>query len=1100
MSIKAIKLRGFKTFAENIEIRLSHRLTAVVGPNGSGKSNLVDAIRWGIGEHSQKLLRISAPQDVIFAGLGDRKPLSLAEVSILLDNRGHKYPKDEEEIAIVRRAYRDGENEYVINGEKTRLKDIEDLFRGLGLGRQTYSVVGQGEVEQVISATPAERLKTMEELAGVDLMRATKRSVEGKIENARHSMEKIQAHISESQFQHERLAAQAEVLDRYQNLTEKLEHMKLQLHLINRAQVLDEMDALYSRSKMLETKRSEAQRELEQLEGAQDFSDELEELEKRRAETLSQREQAIMLSSRSQAQLEHIRTKHAETIELLQKGNIELETILRRSESLVLLISDLESKAEKKRAEFELKSKALEEIEAKRPEGQDMGKERQKHQATLDNAKRQADDARNRLSETQSKITVLLERIRAGSARVRELQDLQDEPPQALPGVQSSLDTVLQKKAGVVGKLAALKEESSELAALATVKAEIKALEKEGERFQKDLASLSFLPSKLGCMVLSNALDLSGLTRKDGSFVKSQLDWIVADEGNACDIASMLPKGADAFIILGTPSFEFVDNIGEAIGSKARLKLTKDGFIMIDGAIMTVRERVSEAQIQGHLEENQRLIKDGLAKAAELEARAQDLEKKEASQNRALASLQAQELELSKQIASDKARAVEHKNRQSQRAEDIGRLTEIIEGLKQTLKAAEAEQAGLNERLKECVESMRQAGAKLSEFDAGRLKAQEDQVDFERSLSQAKEEKTRAKLEFDDATRSANLAKIELENGKDRAAKLEVANQQNTQTIKELEQSVIDGERESNTAKMTILRTDKQEKEISERKRQINEELGNRANQVKNVRGRLTRYGADLHQLELQLVEQKVKSDELATRIAEAGGDTTDRIETHDVEGLKADVSDTTRRLAEYGAVNMAAKEESKTAKERLDFLSGQLNDLAQTEANLRSALSEVEVRIKQTFEEVYRSVETNFRTLAGVLFEGAGGNLRRLMDEKGETVGVEVEFLLPGRRLKGLHALSGGEKTLAALALLFAFFKTKSSPFCVLDEVDAALDDSNIERFTRLLKSEAEDTQFVVITHNKETMRWCDALYGITLDGSGTSRVVSVRLDDTEN
>ncbi|HOR47522.1 MAG TPA: AAA family ATPase, partial [Caldisericia bacterium] len=191
---------------------------------------------------------------------------------------------------------------------------------------------------------------------------------------------------------------------------------------------------------------------------------------------------------------------------------------------------------------------------------------------------------------------------------------------------------------------------------------------------------------------------------------------------------------------------------------------------------------------------------------------------------------------------------------------------------------------------------------------------------------------------------------------------------------------------------------------------------------------------------------------------------------------------------------------EAVKAKERLDFLNGQLSDLAHTEANLRSSLSEVETRIKKTFEETYRSVESHFRTLADVLFAGAIGNLRRITGENGQTEGIEVEFILPGRKLKTLHALSGGEKTLAALALLFAFFKTKSSPFCVLDEVDAALDDSNIERFTRLLRNEAEQTQFVVITHNKETMRWCDALYGITLDTTGTSRVVSVKLDGVEN
>ncbi|MCK5744080.1 MAG: AAA family ATPase, partial [Caldisericia bacterium] len=272
-----------------------------------------------------------------------------------------------------------------------------------------------------------------------------------------------------------------------------------------------------------------------------------------------------------------------------------------------------------------------------------------------------------------------------------------------------------------------------------------------------------------------------------------------------------------------------------------------------------------------------------------------------------------------------------------------------------------------------------------------------------------------------------------------------------------------------------------------------------RENKIKTVRSRLGRYSSEKHKIELQQVELRTKRDRQVSDISEMGGSPDGYIEDTDVDAMRVELSDKSRQLAEYGAVNMRAVEEAETARERLNFIEGQLNDLAQTDANLRASLGELETRIRENFERVYQTIEKEFRRLADVLFPGAVGNLKRIRDENTETIGVQVEFMLPGRRMKNLHGLSGGEKTLGALALLFAFFRTKSSPFCVLDEVDAALDDNNVERFTKLLRTEAKDTQFVVITHNKETMRWCDTLYGITLDSSGTSMVVGVKLDEKD-
>lgn len=1101
MSLQSIKIKGFKTFAESVEIRLSHRLTAVVGPNGSGKSNLVDAIRWGIGERSNRLLRVANPVDVIFAGLAERRPLSMAEVAITLDNRQKKYPNDDELISIIRRTFRDGESVYEINGESMRLKDIEDIFRGTGLGKQTYSVVGQGEVEQVIQTTPGDRLKVMEELAGVDVLRGTKRGVENKLDQARNSMEKIAAHISESEANYERLAIQAEVLEKYQYLSDRLTHLKHQLHLISLAKIVNELDDLSIKKNMLDSKRKESQAEMDETEASDDSSKELEELESQRIAASAKREEALVIQSKTEANLEHSRTKLAETSQKLQSSKVEIESAERREPGIAAKIDSQTAEIEEKKSILAQKEEALKNVESEKPEASNMTQERQKLVGALDAARRAADDARAKVSDIQSRMTVTNERIRAASQRLRELEDQQEEVLLDAKPLERELDAIQSSRIKSEAKLSTIDEEQKSVdTELVSVRTEVRELERELERQKRLLEGVVFKPLALKKPVYWNNLDISVFSAEDQRLIRSQLEWIMANSSELAPLSKQIPAESDAIILLDNPSFALFDTIESALSGNEDVRLCKDGWILLDGRFaLTQSDKLSESEIASRIDElssNLELVK---SKLALLDSRKEELAKRKEKANAELSDARRQELEKSKEISSIQAKNDATRKQGQGREAELGKLTEQLQSLQQTLTQFESEQSAHSEKLRESVEKVRQAGNSLSEFDAGRLKLQELQTEYERKASNAKEERTNAQRDLEESQRTLSVLEQELKNGRQRIQELEQIILDSETLIKNLESSIIEGERDLNTAKMTILRTEKIEKDIADRKQEIALLQEKRANAIKNARARLGRYANDLHQIELSIVELKVKKDDALTRIAELGRSPNDRIESTEIDEIKTEISVTTQKLAEYGAVNMTAKDESKSAKERLDFLNGQLHDLAQAEANLRSALNEVEQRIKNTFEEVYRSVESHFRRLADVLFPGAEGNLRRVRDEANETIGVEVEFNLPGRRLKGLHSLSGGEKTLAALALLFAFFKTKSSPFCVLDEVDAALDDSNVERFTRLLQSEAGDTQFVIITHNKETMRWCDALYGITLDASGTSRVVSVKLDESD-
>jgi chromosome segregation protein len=1097
MSIESIRIRGFKTFCDPVTITFSHRLTGVVGPNGSGKSNLVDAIRWGIGEHLPRLLRIGSPQDVIFAGLGERRPLSMAEVSILLDNQAGKYPVEGLKVEILRRIFRDGETEYLINGQRSRVRDVEDLFRGTGLGKQTYSVVGQGEVDQVLSATPAERLQVMEELAGVDVLRHTKRQVEGKLEKSHQSMREIDAHINEQERQYEHLAIQAEVLEKYRHIKERHEWAKTQLLLVQLGQLNNEMEITSSRQKMANMKLSEAQQELEKLEGEPEPTSNLVELDRDFEKAKTEREEALVILSRTGAQLEHMRSRKEQASEELGKLRIESETLQRRIPSAQKNTEVMRQDSEKLEQSVSDAKIELEKRESQRSDSNDDQQARRKLQAELDGAKRQADDARTRLTSVQSQITVCAERDRSTSQRLRDLAQLEFEPVPDTSGLESELEGVVSKKSELEADLNEINTIVANLESeLATCIAESKSLKTQLERQQNLLSGIKFQPSKTGLVTIPERIDLSRYSDSDRNLISTTLDWIVSDAGNVGEVLSAIPKGTDTAVVTGDFTVGVFDTVAQAIQSEGRINLTRDGYVVISGIVFLAHEKVTEASVRSAISKLESELEGLGVKAGSI---TESLNLKKADKGKIsseLENLRKREMELSNVIASTKAKSESARKQAEQKIAETEKLTQMSENLKQELARFEQDRERLSGELQTALETVRTKGAQLADFDNLRLKRQEENVQVERFISEARQNLLECQKTLEDWNRKVGEEEKSIQTSTARLKECSDLMESLENELRNLEQSIIESERSLNTAKMTIIRTERVEKEIASRKEEVMTLSEKRANTAKASRAKMTRFGQELHQMELELVEQRVKRENVIAQIVESGGSLDMPIESTDIEELRAEVSNTARMLAEYGSVNMSAKDDATSAQERLNFMKGQLEDIAQSEANLKSALAEVEIRIKNTFEELYRSVEQHFRRLADVLFPGAVGNLKRMYSETGETEGVEVEFMLPGRRVKGLHALSGGEKTLGALALLFAFFKTRSSPFCILDEVDAALDDNNIERFTRLLDTEAHETQFVIITHNKETMRNCDALYGITLDATGTSKVVSVKLD----
>jgi len=1099
VSIKAVTIKGFKTFANRTELKLSDRLTAVVGPNGSGKSNLVDAIRWGIGEKTTSLLRIGRPSEVIFAGLGDKKPLSAAEVTIELDNSAGVYPVDADMAIITRRIFRSGESEFEISGEKCRLKDIENLFRGTGLGKQTYSVVGQGEVDLVLAATPGERLTTMEELAGVDVMKATKRSVEAKIEKAQGAMAQIHASVSEQKHNYERLQVQAEILKKYEQIRERASHLRLQLLLIESRELSLGLESLSSKISMIKIKGNESQDELNLLEGNTNNATKLSELAKNRDVAQKEREGAIVVQTRVTSELEHMQEKSKEIEAELHNNLLNIESangkIVSRqtqTKNLMKAIADLEE-------DYKTSRGRLEEIENSSIGVGENKSERTKLQSILDKVKRETNQIRSELSSCESKLTIQRERYRQSTETLSKLesQEMKEAPslsdlPIKLADIIKQIDTNVSEVEDIRGNLDKLTVEQAQNSA------ETRTINSEISNLNKTLERLEFLPSSCGYPLLHEKVDLSKFSDEQKNLIQNQLDWIVVEKDKAFDLPNVVPEGVDTTIVVGDVDVEFCDSLGESLETSRSIAITKDGFITLKGKFISrAREKISESSIKSRIEELEKSLKDKTNSSLELQEKINRAKQEIEQKNQQTKDLRVHEHELSKNISSIEAQIIEVEKSEQKRQSDIKSQKENGEKLTSQIKELEGEFEELQNRLTVSIQASRDAGKNLSDFDEKSLQAHKERADFERKLAEAKANLNKKEIELRDAKKELEGSTTEIESLKEQINQTQERCKALEIEGKEIAGRIIEGERTLNTAKMTIMRTERIEKECQEGRENLESEEEERQKQIKTIGARISRYSKETHQIELEMMEKKTKKERVINDIIDFGGDPNAYIEDTDVESMKFELSNCTRQLAEYGAVNLTATDEARKAEERLNFLDGQLSDLGQTEANLRSSLQEVEARINESFESVYRSVEKEFRRLADVLFSGAEGNLKRIKDDDGTTIGVHVEFMLPGRRMRSLQSLSGGEKTLGALALLFAFFRTKSSPFCILDEVDAALDDANVERFTNLLRTEAKDTQFVVITHNKETMKWCDALYGITLDSSGTSKVVGVKLDE---
>ncbi|HEY3378157.1 MAG TPA: chromosome segregation protein SMC [Armatimonadota bacterium] len=1184
MYLKRLELYGFKTFADRTELEFGPGITAIVGPNGSGKSNISDAILWVLGEQAMKALRSSKSVDVIFNGSDARKALGLAEVHLTLDNSSGMLPTDFTEVTITRRIFRSGESEYLINRVPVRLRDVQDLFLDTGIGKQSYSIISQGEVDAVLSSRSEERRALFEEVAGINKYKHRKKEALRKLEQTRLNLLRVSDIISELESQLGPLADQSEKAKEYQVYNS--ERTDLQLSLLvtqyvglqsslarakeREAELHTELEGLRHTAQQNEVKEAALRAELSKLEeeleerrgvehrfanavqGAENALEllkqqehaarkERERLQQERADweqqsgqfdeeiTTAQAEQARLtaalaalaaevssadaaLQAASAAvnaisgRIQEKRSAYLDALDRVARVRNELarvESLLRTSEGRTARLAaeqaDVTQKLAERRAALTVAQQLIEERRLARE---------QVHAQRMD-----AQRARQAMAETQSGLrrdeARAREELASSRARQRTLQELEESLEGYFPGVRAVANAVgAGKLSGWYAPVSDLLEvpASLELAVEVALGANLQDIVTENEQAAR--AAVSFLkqqragratflpldlisPSQRASVstapgILGLAMDLVGFDAEYRKIAQHLLGRIIVAEDLDAALALAKADTARGWKSIVTLEGEVVTPArsitGGSQGRGSGLLKRKRELQELTGHVATLETQVSSWQrkAQEAAAELQRLDAEltSLAKASESAATAiAEAERTAATVQRDVSAQQERAVTLEKEAAWIAGEV------ETARAEEAKLLARL-----QTLEDEQAEaEAGIAEAEGALAGGQRERDAVTERYAKLRMQTTETRGEVQRHEATARRalelrDSLHARLTANAQAVETLATRIDAVAAQQQAAVAELVRMRDAYGRSSGELDAAKGQRAA------MLETIAANLEAQKAARLASEEC----------QGRLHR--ADLRstqvETELTFLETQFFEDYRLTPAQAVG-----RVAPVENRGVAvARLRELQALLDDMGTVNLGAIEEFERVRERLTFLTAQRHDLEEARESLSKVISEIDTTCTEKFLQAFAAISREFQDLFVRLFGGGKTELTLVEPENVLESGIDIHVVIPGKRNQNLVQLSGGERALTALALLFAMLRVKPSPFVVLDEIDAPLDEANVGRYTDVLRDFSQDTQFLTVTHNKGTMEASDVLYGVTMEKAGVSKIVSVRLSEAQH
>jgi chromosome segregation protein len=1182
--LKQLEVHGFKSFAEKIELNFADGINAVVGPNGSGKSNISDAIRWVLGEQSAKTLRGSKMEDIIFAGSDQKKALGFAEVSICIDNTDRKLSVDYTEINITRRMYRSGESEYYINKTSCRLKDIYELFMDTGIGRDGYSIIGQGRIDEILSNKSEDRRQVFEEAAGIVKFKSRKQEAERKLENTKQNITRVMDIIEEISTQLDPMKEQAEVAKRYRDILQELKGIEINLILGNidkfkarlqniikeaegiqsyieektnlKQQLEDKQKQLKTELTALEKNIEQLQQEAHQIESSMQQQEgeykvvqekkynienaftrlnqrkkELEQEHKKSAEAIAENSTHTELLQVQQQQLqESIDAKSRQFEEYYASISIketDLDNVQQQYISLINSQSEIKSKInssysfveniDKRNAQInqdiERLSEQLEEkktvfkaseegLEAARLNSEDCRNQLEQHKLNKQSLEKQAVQLEHDISSVKSSKD-------STASRLKVLEDMEKDFDGYSKSVKALLANAGHLTKGMLGAVGEMINVSNEHVAAIDVAlgAQVQSVVTEKEEDAKalieylkkhKLGRATFLPiSSIKPRFFSdkekssfNMEGFVGIASKLVSYDKKIENIIHNLLGRIAVVKDM-----DAAIKLARMNhydFRIVTLTGEIINAGG--SITGGSLNAVSSSVLSRKSEIEQLKIK-------------------YQAIKQSFEKHLESLGSVKQQLSAADIEIANRTDAYHKLQIELTNLQN-KCESLKSEMQIIND---RISISRKEVADLSKECDEAKALIAVNQEKDAQLEQSKKEIEAKIAELQFDMKQLNEVKDAHNNEITDL--KVKLSAIEqhrknlLQQNADLADKIKQVELDIQGAVNEMNQSAADSTNYDELLKNIQIQIKSLKQLLGQKqleiqqhlvqKQQLQESLEKSEEDVKVSQQEALDAQNNLHKIDMQKAKVEFELDSIELKLLE-----TYELNYHNAQSYRDESVNLTwaaRRCEELkseiramGTVNVNAVEEYEKLSQRYLFLNNQVDDLTKARESLTQVITEIAEHMKEQFITQFKLINENFNEVFVQLF---GGGQAQLVISDAENIlesGIEIIAKPPGKKLQNLMLLSGGERALTAIALLFAILKMKPAPFCVLDEIDAALDDANVDRYASFLKEFARTTQFIIVTHRKGTMEAADCLYGVSMEDSGISKLLSVKLEGT--
>ena len=1163
MYLKSIEIQGFKSFANKLVFEFHNGITGIVGPNGSGKSNVADAVRWVLGEQRIKQLRGASMQDVIFAGTEMRKPQGFAYVAITLDNSDHQLAIDYDQVTVSRRLYRSGESEYMINGSACRLKDINELFYDTGIGKEGYSIIGQGQIDRILSGKPEERRELFDEAAGIVKFKRRKAIAQKKLEDEQANLVRVSDILSELEKQVGPLERQSRAAREYLQLKDSLKICDANLFLMETEGTGKQLEEVEKRHQVLSGDMEDTGRESERLKaGYEELEQTLADLERRMAADRDELSQGTVLKGNLEGQInvlkEQIHTEEMNQEHLEHRRDVIKEELAAKNQQLA-------SYREERKAMGDQVRDAVKRQEEAGARLGDQDEAIRRLEEAIEGAKAsiiQALNERASLTARQQRYETMLEQVNLRRSEVSQKllrfksdESVQDELIGRERALLDQLNEELEKK-----QFAAQEAEDALLKA-----------EQESHRLNRNLNDTQ-QEYHMAYTKLESLKNLAERYDGYGNSIRRVMevrDRVHGIHGVVADIITTSQKYETAIETALGGSIQNIVTDSEAtaklpltsingkqtfsqpaaLKEKGVLGLASDlvqvdsryeglaryllGRVVvadtIDNAIALARKYKYSLRIvtlEGELLSAGGSMTGGAFKnSSNLLGRRREIEELENTCSKALVQVE----KIQKELNLEESMAQEKKGELEKLRADMQSMAIRENTIRMNISQLEDKKAEIAESSTDLVREHGQLEEQVKEINESRTALTQDSRELEQVSTQANQEIEDKTVLLETSRKERETCAAALS-----ALQMEVANLRQKQDFIRENADRVSGEIEKLTEEFDSLAegTGNSEQVIEGKRREIahlGELIQNAMVHMKELEQVMAGHESEKEEMSSRQKAFLAKREELTARLAELDKDMfriqaqkeklEEKLETstaymwseyemtystalelkreeyQSVPEVKKLIDELKSRIKGLGNINVNAIEDYKEVSERYEFMRTQHEDLVTAQAELEKIIEELDTGMRRQFEEKFGEIRAEFDKVFKELFGGGRGTLELMEDEDILEAGIQIIAQPPGKKLQNMMQLSGGEKALTAISLLFAIQNLKPSPFCLLDEIEAALDDSNVDRFAGYLHKLTRNTQFIVITHRRGTMVSADRLYGITMQEKGVSTLVSVNL-----